>query len=135
METSLFFAAFQQYAASGQPAAQRPRFARKYVPRRRVLDSADRRRAEGHTARYSQHVIRLDVTFCVLSASSAPHRQRHRMHDLHSIFRRGASSANARDILRVGPKIKHANAFIGLKTLAIAYGNHGQQKIEYAGAL
>jgi hypothetical protein len=57
------------------------------------------------------------------------------MHDLHSIFRRAASSANARDNLRVGPKSKYARASIRLKTLAVAYGNDGQQKIEYAGAL
>jgi hypothetical protein len=58
----------------------------------------------------------------VLSASSAPHRQRCRTHDLHSIFRRAASSANACVNLRVGPIWKHAKASIGLKTLAIAYG-------------
>ncbi|KAM0712601.1 hypothetical protein Q7P35_000047 [Cladosporium inversicolor] len=47
--------------------------------------------------------------------------ERHRTHDLHSIFRRAASSANARVNSRVGPKWKHAKASVGLKSLAIAH--------------
>ena len=104
------------------PAAQCLRLAHEvlHAPYREdACKSADRRMAEDRQSGARRHVTRLDVTICVLSA---PHRQRHRTHDLHSIFRRAASSANAHVNLRVGPKWKHAKASIGLKTLAIAHG-------------